>query len=299
MKSPYSNPYLSLRARGLYALYVETGRVLSADEISGAVPEGRDAIRAAMKELKEFGYIKAVKHQVNGQWRTILKFTDDGISGVGFPGDLYSYKSIANKPEANSLNSLEVLRTSKLAHSAEKESEGGNEMAWPIDEEKPQVKKTRVLDSDDDSGAVGKIVDKKALRNAKYKKTRFEAVPERMRRHNRPEEDWGTQDLVAEFYDLVREHAPNIPSQVNGQQLLTWINRMVSEGAERQSILKAIRMFFADPRLIRDAGVGQPLWLRFISYYPSVHGIAAKVSDGEVDEDFVAHQEKMLKLLEG
>ena len=83
MKSPYSDPNLSLRARGLFAYYVEVGRVLSADEMSASVPEGRDAIRNAMAELKQHRYIKAVRHQDNsGQWRTNLKFTDDGLSGV-------------------------------------------------------------------------------------------------------------------------------------------------------------------------------------------------------------------------
>ncbi len=83
MKSPYSDPNLSLRARGLFAYYIEVGRVLSADEMSASVPEGRDAVRHAMAELKLHRYIKAVRHQDNsGQWRTTLKFTDDGFSGV-------------------------------------------------------------------------------------------------------------------------------------------------------------------------------------------------------------------------
>jgi hypothetical protein len=83
MKSPYSDPNLSLRARGLYAYYVEVGRVLSSEEMSASVPEGRDAIRNAMNELKFYKYIKAVRYQDNsGQWRTLLKFTDDVISGI-------------------------------------------------------------------------------------------------------------------------------------------------------------------------------------------------------------------------
>ena len=71
MKSPYSDPNLSLRARGLYAYYVEVGRVLSSEEMSASVPEGRDAIRNAMNELKFYKYIKAVRYQDNsGPWRT-------------------------------------------------------------------------------------------------------------------------------------------------------------------------------------------------------------------------------------
>jgi DNA-binding transcriptional ArsR family regulator len=294
MQSPYSNPYLSLRARGLYAFYIETGRVLSADEISTAVPEGRDAIRSAMKELKDAGYIKAVKAQVGGQWRTTLKFTDDGLSGVGNPGVLYSL--LNTNDITTSLNVLEVLRTSNT--SAALKSKEGIEMGWPnLDENLPKKK----TDIDEAPGAVGKIEDKKAMRNAKYKKTKFEAVPASMRRYERPEETWTSKDLVSEFYDLVREKASGIPGQINGEQLAKWINKTISESdATNLSILKAIRVFFADPRLLNDAGIGQPIWRRFIAFYPTIHGITSRVAETDfVDEDALANQERLLKLLEG
>jgi len=294
MQSPYSNPYLSLRARGLYAFYIETGRVLSADEISTAVPEGRDAIRSAMKELKDAGYIKAVKAQVGGQWRTTLKFTDDGLSGVGNPGVLYSL--LNTNDITTSLNVLEVLRTSNT--SAALKPKEGIEMGWPnLDENLPKKK----TDIDEAPGAVGKIEDKKAMRNAKYKKTKFEAVPASMRRYERPEETWTSKDLVSEFYDLVREKASGIPGQINGEQLAKWINKTISESdATNLSILKAIRVFFADPRLLNDAGIGQPIWRRFIAFYPTIHGITSRVAETDfVDEDALANQERLLKLLEG
>ena len=294
MQSPYSNPYLSLRARGLYAFYIETGRVLSADEISTAVPEGRDAIRSAMKELKDAGYIKAVKAQVGGQWRTTLKFTDDGLSGVGNPGVLYSL--LNTNDITTSLNVLEVLRTSNT--SAALKPKEGIEMGWPnLDENLPKKKN----DIDETPGAVGRIDDKKAMRNAKYKKTKFEAVPASMRRYERPEETWTSKDLVSEFYDLVREKASGIPGQINGEQLAKWINKTISESdATNLSILKAIRVFFADPRLLNDAGIGQPIWRRFIAFYPTIHGITSRVAETDfVDEDALANQERLLKLLEG
>ena len=294
MQSPYSNPYLSLRARGLYAFYIETGRVLSADEISTAVPEGRDAIRSATKELKDAGYIKAVKAQVGGQWRTTLKFTDDGLSGVGNPGVLYSL--LNTNDITTSLNVLEVLRTSNT--SAALKPKEGIEMGWPnLDENLPKKKS----DIDEAPGAVGKIEDKKAMRNAKYKKTKFEAVPASMRRYERPEETWTSKDLVSEFYDLVREKASGIPGQINGEQLAKWINKTISESdATNLSILKVIRVFFADPRLLNDAGIGQPIWRRFIAFYPTIHGITSRVAETDfVDEDALANQERLLKLLEG
>jgi hypothetical protein len=315
MRSPYSDPRLSLKARGLYSLYVETGRVLSADEISAAVPEGRDSIRAAMKELKVFNYIKAVRHQVGGQWRTHLKFTDedlntpfgktaghtdDGFPGVGKPGVLYidSYKTIATS------NNIDTVTNVTVSIGAEPQTGKESEMSWAnLDEEepKPKLKRKLRLDTEDDSGAVGKVVDKVALRREKYKKTSFDATSETFRRSDRPEDTWTTADLVAEFYGLSRSASQGAPGQNNGKELITWINKNVGEGTPRLAILKAIRMFFDDPRLTRDPGIGLPMWKRFMAYYPTVHGIVTRTVEQSayVDEDFLMHQEKMLRLLGG
>jgi hypothetical protein len=314
MKSPYSDPTLSLRARGLYALFVEMGRVPSSDELLTAVPEGRDAIRNAMTELKEGNYIKAIRSQVNGQWRTTLKFVDETIgglgnafSGVGVPvvGESGVLSNYNTSDIATSYTVLEVLRTSNT--SGAPKSKEGSEMTWPGMEEeqepqsRSQVRRIAIQSGDDDiAGAVGKFEDKKAMRNAKYKKTSFEAVPATMRRFERVESEWTTQDLVAEFYDLVREKCPGIPGQMNGHNMTTWINKLVGEGTARTAILKGIRLFFADPRLLHDAGVGQPIWRRFIAYYPTIHGLTVRVDESKyVDADFDSHQERMLKLLEG
>lgn len=168
-------------------------------------------------------------------------------------------------------------------------------MAWPGFDDEPSK------GSDGESGAVGKLpADKKQLRQQKYTRTKIEAVPEHMRRHERPETEWTTADLVSEFYDLTRNAAPGAPGQVHGRNLTTWINQRVGEGTPRIAVLKAIRMFFNDPRLVRDPGIGQPMWRRFLAFYPTVHGAVVKTDDGDYsDASFLGHQEKMMKMLEG
>jgi hypothetical protein len=106
--------------------------------------------------------------------------------------------------------------------------------------------------------------------------------------------------LIAEFYDLVEKAAPNTSSQVNNKYLATWINKQVGEGTQRYEVLKAMRMFFADPRNLNDLGIGKPLWQRFFSYYPTIQGIVKKPDQPTYSTDkFKAHQEKMMRLLEG
>lgn len=307
MEAPNLNPYLSGMARALWVVFATVGRPMSTEEImeSNYMNEGRDALRAAGSELKKFGYVKAFKEQVNGgRWVTTLKFTPmgqhyvdlfnwnyqpmPGIPTVGEPG-------ITSNIELESSNRLEILRISNLGADAPREES----MAWPIDE-KPEPKKRGALDTDYEVGAVGKVEDKVAKRNAKYKRTTIQSTPAVMRRHEKPEENWDTRDLIGEFYDLVRQHAPGVPSQVNAKYLATWINDLVGQGTPRIAILKAMRMFFADPRLIRDPGIGHPLYRRFFQFYPSIHGKVTQVEEKQyVDEDFASHQEKMLKLLEG
>jgi hypothetical protein len=90
------------------------------------------------------------------------------------------------------------------------------------------------------------------------------------------------------------------PNQVNGKHLITWINRLVGQGVARISILKGMRMFFDDPRMLNDIGVGLPVYQRFMKYYGTVHGIVSRVAEStQLDEDTLAHQEKLLKMLEG
>ena len=175
-------------------------------------------------------------------------------------------------------------------------------MGWNLDEEQPKPKKRFRLEADDDSsGAVGKVVDKKAMRQAKYGAKDLDSDPMRNRSH-KPESEWSTKDLVAEFGSLLNlSSARDVPMQLNTQQLAFWINKMVKEGVTRQQMLLAIRMFFEDPRNLNDPGIGVQIWRRFVAYYPTVHGLVTReeLPTSYVDEEFKAQQEKMLRLLGG
>ena len=298
MKSAYSDPNLSLRARGLFAYYIEVGRVLSAEEMSASVPEGRDAIRNAMAELKFHKYIKAVRHQDNsGQWRTLLKFTDDGFSGI-----LYiDSDTVASTSDISTsdLNIDTVTNVTVSIGAAPLKENRRSEMAWPGLEENttPEKPKRGVLDTEDDSGAIGKVSSLK-VGGAKLRKTKVEQVARN--RVNVPEENWTTNDLCAEFYDLLITVNNNAPNQMNAKHLATWINKRVAEGVDRFSILKGMRMFFGDPRMFHDIGIGLPIYQRFMKYYGTIHGIVSRVAEStKLDEDTLAHQEKLLKMLEG
>jgi hypothetical protein len=306
MQSPYSNPYLSMRARGLFSYYAELGRVVAADELSAVMPEGRDAIQGAINELKRSQYIMTTREWNGTKWFSAMKFTEAAKKLLnlnnGFSGLLYIDSDTTTSTSTSNKPIVELLRSSTISRTASSKSEGGPEMGWDLDGEQPAPKKRFRIDAEDDSsGAVGKVEDKKALRQAKYGAKDLDSDPMRNRSH-KPESEWATKDLVAEFASLLnKSDARDVPMQINTQQLAIWINKMVSEGVTRQQMLLAIRMFFEDPRNLNDAGVGVQIWRRFIAYYPTAHGLVTReeLPASYVDEEFKAQQDKMLRLLGG
>jgi hypothetical protein len=289
MLRPIVNPRLSLRARSLFYYFAEKGRVISADELrkSQDFPEGRDALQSAINELKDLKYVKSVRVQNNGQWIARLKFTEEAkkllSTDNGFSGHLYIDNYIATSDITTSTNIVKDTNVSLTIGAA------------------PQKEEAVVWKEEDDEvvGTIGKIEDRQAKLNAKYKKP-VKAQRTSRDRINTPEELWSTTDLIAEFYDLVEKAAPNTSSQVNSKYLATWINKQVGEGTQRYEVLKAMRMFFADPRNLNDLGIGKPLWQRFFAYYTTVQGIVKKPEQPTYSTDkFKAHQEKMMRLLEG
>jgi hypothetical protein len=197
------------------------------------------------------------------------------------------------------VKSIDTVTNVTVSIEAAPQTEKGIEMGWDMFEDStPPKSKKKVLDTEDDSGAIGKVNTLK-VGGARRKKTKVEV--EARNRINVPEEDWATGDLVAEFYDLYIATCggSGAVNQISGKQLATWINKRVGEGVERIHILKGMRMFFGDTRVISDPGFGLPMYQRFMKYYGMIHGMVSRVDEPiGLDEDMLAHQEKMLKLLE-
>lgn len=147
---------LSWRARGLLAelLSYPADYLISVDElvkrarrVSGAT-EGRDAMRAAVRELKAVGYIVSTKRQdARGRWVTEVEVTDDpaydmpnppladvsaghtddgipgvGEPGVGEPGDITNTEENTDTNTSSSSSSSNT-RASEVVVSTEEEEQ--------------------------------------------------------------------------------------------------------------------------------------------------------------------------------
>ncbi len=80
---------LSLRARGLFALLLSNieGWQLTVAQLQKENPEGRDAIRSAILELEELGYLRREQTRVKGRYDESSWLTADpyGLPVTGLP----------------------------------------------------------------------------------------------------------------------------------------------------------------------------------------------------------------------
>lgn len=298
---------LSFRAKGLMLTYQSLGEVPSASKMSKIASEGRDAIRTAMSELEQYGYIETVRYQTAyGHWQVLHRFTEAWISACGFPGHLYSCTaSKLNSDIAIAVipNGITSIASGDLKEYSEED--GVEELEHVM----ASVKATRQHNAEkraakrapkEEDYAVGQLPDDmKARRQEKYTKNKIVISKPTDDRHERADSEWTTSDIVAEFASLISKTCPGVTHQLNTKSLAAWINQQYgTHQVPRESILKAVRLFFNDPRMIRDAGIGLPLWRRFLAFWPTVQGMC-KVSTDVTDDYSTDHTDKMLKLLEG
>lgn len=107
---------LSFRSLGLLVRLLDQPDDAEVDsaKLADSRPEGRDAIRAAMRELEQYGYLERSRVQGDGgKWRTVTwvherppvagqgVLTGDGISGAGpTPGKPTPGQPVAGSPGA-------------------------------------------------------------------------------------------------------------------------------------------------------------------------------------------------------
>lgn len=112
---------LSYRARGVLIRLLSNadGYQMSSEQLAGEGMEGRDAIRKALRELSEAGYLVRLKVRgTRGQWITettvydqpVQQTSDDGFSGVGKPGARNPTPGTptVGKPGGKSKESIEI-----------------------------------------------------------------------------------------------------------------------------------------------------------------------------------------------
>ena len=70
---------ISLRAVGLLIFYKSQGHYVPTDQVVLHFREGRDAIRSALGELVDHGFVAAEKYRVGKQWTTRYELIEKPI----------------------------------------------------------------------------------------------------------------------------------------------------------------------------------------------------------------------------
>lgn len=276
---------LSLRAIGLLYFYRESGRALPANEVSAFVKEGRDAIRAAMKELEDAGCIKFHKFQINGQWRTevqlIQKPFSQEVIGNGFSGSL---------PEDPLLTTSDIT-TNGISTST-------NDYSLGIDTYTNKKSKLRLVKEEKKKEEEETITtESDFLPGISVHRLGIDPIGDPNHRSNKPEVEWTTKDLVTEFMHTAYEGGfASVP--IPGDEVGKIMNRLFADGLTRYQILRLIRRFFVTniwPNKIHP----RSLWASFMSFaYKWKDTVDKEPVNYRFSPELLEHQKKMLKLLE-
>jgi len=276
---------LSLRAIGLLRFYRDAGRAMPANEVAAFVKEGRDAIRAAMKELEDAGLIKFHKFQINGQWRTEVQLVhkpfSQEISENGFSGPL---------PEDPLLTTSDIT-TSDITTST-------NDYSLDIDTYTNKKSKLRLV-KEEKKKKDEKTITKESdfLPGISLHRLGIDPIGNPNHRSNKPEVEWTTKDLVTEFMHIAYDRGFASES-IPGDEVGKIMNKLFSDGLTRYQILKLIRKFFLTniwPNKIHP----RSLWASFMQFaYQWKDTVDKEPVSYALSPEALKHQKKMLKLLE-
>ncbi|GEM_PF-3458136 len=276
---------LSLRALGLLQFYRDAGRALPANEVAPLVKEGRDAIRAAMKELIDAGLIEFHKFQINGQWRTEVQLvqkpfsqqlTENGFSGSLLEDPLLTTSDITTSDITTSTNDYSL----NIDTYTNKKSK----LRLVKEEKKNEEEKSIVPESD-------------FLPGISVHRLGVDPIGDPNHRSKKPEVEWTTKDLVTEFMHIAYDEGfASVP--IPGDEVGKIMNKLFSDGLTRYQILKLIRKFF-----VTNIWPGQShprsLWASFMQFaYKWKDAVDKEPVNYAHSPEMLKHQEKMLKLLE-
>lgn len=285
LEAALADTRLSARALGILLICVRThhGEVPAATDLARQVKEGRDAIRAGLRELREHGYITTIGYQSSsGQWSTTSTVvptpediarprTENPPAGDstedGFSGPLqYTDNNDQSLVLIGSKEPLTGFLTTP-GPSARREKIMGYEWFPRMSSDDPdeglglktetsEQKAERRRETLGASGArrSGGVVIKPAATSARYGKDLSR---------------WSMDDMVAEFTALASDLVEDRAGQVNASALKRRL-REYGKKSSTAALAQGIRDFFADPRNLHDVGTGSPLWLRFSNWYPTV-----------------------------
>lgn len=282
------DPSLSHRAVGVLLRIVRSGRVPSADQLSALGKEGRDAMRAALKELIDGGYVSSTRERKVDGWSTSRAV----INERGFPAPTRGF-SVPDAAVVHGLQSGGISAPKSGFPAPDRGFSGVNNYKYmmgtsspngeevPMGAAGPRPLRSPEVESFKEIFGSAEVPDGPDTKGLE----KYEAM--RVKRQAKDVSRWTAHDLAEEFAYRVREAYPD-PSKHFGQlgtpTMKKLIGRWIREGRKTPAELHAIiGLFFRDPRNLNKPGIGLPIYQRFISFIPTVQGEARVLAGLDAD----------------
>ena len=249
---------LSLRARGALAYFINADISISAARLAEEVAEGRDAIRTALKELREAGLIVTRKERVNNEVKTVSYVTEKGFLEASSWG-LKSRPQILHS-EQNSL--IQVLANSVI--DINKTSIGRLEEKMGYD----FFNSTSSSDADERQAERLKAM---AERKATYQQQKSEKhAKDVVDRETASPKGWNVNQSANEFVSQMSAIWGIPPWKLAGSRFFIALSKARqtydTDGEVEQEMM---RLFFGALKVNKETN-GDMLWKSFIKRFPEL-----------------------------
>lgn len=276
---------ISLRSIGVLVVIEAMGFVQSAEELARLFPEGRDAIQASLRELREAGFIETKRTRIGSRYVTQTYSLKPAFQAL-------ESRLLSPQSQQNSNKVLIPIHTETITNSRAKPVMEGNSVGYEFFGKQSSM---------DDEERYHEAHKHRLKQREIYQSEKAKYVSEkRVDRHKRPKAEWSCLDVAYEFADRSQDYWNIPPWSVNKSRFVQALgNVRKHQKTDGEIECQAIESFFKSIS-VDKYNDGEHLWKMFISRFPALIGELRDIvrEDEEISEESLLRTAKALKMLE-
>lgn len=243
---------ISARAFGVLCYLSSNPDKISAEELSRVFKESRKPFLAALRELRDAGFIETKRERIGSNWVTVSKLRE-------YP--LGSSETALLIPLA-----LQNSNNTVILHSQECKP---TTPAEPVKEETMPYEFFESTSSMDDDERVAERSKHMAAKKSEYAERRAENANKKfIKRQNIPLKNWSSADVAYEFADRIHEYWHVKPWSVTKSRFIIALSTARKQHDTDGAIeVEAMKRFF-DSISIEKYDDAEMLWKMFIKRFP-------------------------------
>lgn len=244
---------ISARAYGVLCYLSAHPDKISADELSKVFKESRKPFLAALKELREAGFIVTKKERIGSNWMTVSRLRESPFGS----------SEMALLIPQNSNNKV-ILHSQDYKPTTPTESVKEEPMPYEFFES------TSSMDDDDRVSERSKYM---AAKKTEYQERRAKNANKKFIDRNKiPVKNWSSADVAYEFADRVHDHWHIQPWSVTKSRFIIALSTARKQhDTDGELEVEAMKRFF-DSISIEKYDDAEILWKMFIKRFPMFIG---------------------------